>query len=95
MKSNSFNEYLYRFFQFLDLQRIEGRSGGFGPGVSQQEGNEVPVVDHVRRILRSQLDTLLLIDQHQQTGMQFPQSDNSHPSQLNTSQITHFDKFNC
>ena len=72
MKSNSFNEYLYWFFQILDLQRIEGRSGGIGPGGSQQEGDEVLVVDHVRRILRSQLDTLLLIDQ--KTGMEFPQS---------------------
>ena len=57
------------FFRFWisNDQRIEGRSGGIGPGGSQQKGDEVPVVDHVRRILRSQLDTRLLIDQ--QTGI--------------------------
>ena len=53
--------------QILDLQRIEGRSGGIGG--SQQEGDEVSVVDQVRRILHSQLDTLLWIDQ--QTGSEF------------------------
>ena len=52
-------------FQILDLQRIEGRSNGIGG--RQQEGDEVSVVDQVRRILHSQLDTLLWIDQ--QTGM--------------------------
>ena len=58
--------YLFVFhLQILDLQRIKGRSSGIGG--SQQEGDEVSVVDQVRRILHSQLDTLLWIDQ--QTGM--------------------------